>query len=142
GLRGERYHLGYAVLDASGDHHQRSIQLRSEAVDASLTGQIDFNSISSSFRSYAGRLLPSLYLDGLTNQQESLHQDERQNFQLDIHTKVFDLVAALISPKLMIGDSSVFKGKFDFAALSSSHSGDTLTTFVLDMPLFRWGTAE
>ncbi len=137
-----RQHIGSLQVRAEGTGPQRHIDLQSDMVDASLTGQVDFYKLGSYFRGMAGRYLPSL---GLPSSDPG-----EQDFRLDLRIRDFAPVAGFISPAFSIADSSLFSGHF--SSLSSQQDGQgafpttqetsLLTSFQIRIPSLTLGPVQ
>ncbi|HZH54127.1 MAG TPA: translocation/assembly module TamB domain-containing protein, partial [Sphingobacteriaceae bacterium] len=114
-----------------------------------LQGQIDFTTIGSSFFALAEQYLPSISPTSNTaapSQEQG--QKQEQDFTLRIHTHRFTPLAAFLSPKLMVSDSSTFEGRFHDGNSGHGSNGhgnsevDTAVVFRLNIPAFKWGATE
>ncbi len=91
-------------LTALGIGNNRSLNIKSDILDASIKGQYDLRTLASYFKSVANRYIPSL---GLKYTKSGV-----QNFEFNLNVKYFEPVSMLFIPALKIPDGASFNGKF------------------------------
>lgn len=94
-------------LTAIGIGNNRSLNIRSDILDASIKGQYDLNTLPSYFKSVANKYIPSL---GLNYVKSGI-----QNFDFILNIKHFEPVSMLFIPDLKIPEGASFNGKFVYA---------------------------
>ena len=91
-------------LMAIGTGTNRSLNIASDILDASIKGQYDLKTLPAYFKSVASRYIPSL---GLT-----YDTPKEQDFEFNLNIKYFDPISSLFIPDLKIPDQANFSGKF------------------------------
>ncbi|SDM69509.1 Family of unknown function [Daejeonella rubra] len=91
-------------LRAIGTGSQRSLNIGSDILDASIKGQYDLKTLPSYFKSVANRYIPSLGLKYVT--------PGKQDFEFSLNIKYFDPISMLLIPDLKIPEQANFNGKF------------------------------
>jgi len=91
-------------LKAIGTGSQRSLNIGSDILDASIKGQYELKALPSYFKSVASRYIPSLGLKFAT--------PGKQNFEFSLNIKYFDPISMLLIPDLKIPEQANFNGKF------------------------------
>lgn len=91
-------------LIAKGNEQNRSLNIKSDVLDLDMSGVIDLNTIVPYFKSLAIRYAPAINLD--------LEEYNAQNFNLNIHIKSFNPIAALLGPTLFLDDGANLKAQF------------------------------
>jgi len=111
------YHVDSVQLSASGLGIDRSLNVKSDILDASIKGQYDLNTIVSYYKAIAKTYVPSL--------QAQVFKYNTQIFDFNLRIKRFEPVAELIIPGLEIEDQAILIGSFD-----SRNNKATLNGFV------------
>lgn len=111
------YHIDSVQLDAKGIGADRSLSIKSDILDASITGQYDLNSIVSYYKAIAKTYIPSL--------KTAIFNYKTQIFDFNLKVKNFDPIAQLVAPGLSIADQAILVGSFD-----SRNNKATLNGFV------------
>ncbi len=91
-------------LTAIGIGNDRSLNIRSDILDASIKGQYDLNTFPSYFKSVANKYIPSLRLNYV--------KSGIQNFEFSLNIKYFEPISMLFIPGLKIPEEASFNGKF------------------------------
>lgn len=91
-------------LTAIGIGIDRSLNIRSDILDASIKGQYDLNTFPSYFKSVANQYIPSLKLNYV--------KPGVQNFEFSLNIKYFEPISMLFMPELKIPEQANFNGKF------------------------------
>lgn len=91
-------------LRAIGIGSNRSLNIRSDILDASIKGEYDLKTFPSYFKSVANQYIPSLRLNYV--------KPGRQNFEFSLNIKYFEPVSILFIPELKIPEQANFNGKF------------------------------
>ena len=91
-------------LTAIGIGTNRSLNIRSDILDASIKGQYDLKTLPSYFKSVANQYIPSLRLNYV--------KPGIQNFEFSLNVKYFEPVSMLFIPELKIPEQANFSGKF------------------------------
>lgn len=91
-------------LKAIGTGSQRSLNIGSDILDASIKGQYDLKTLPSYFKSVASRYIPSLGLKYVS--------PKKQDFEFSLNIKYFAPISMLLIPDLKIPEQANFNGKF------------------------------
>lgn len=111
----ERKHISAIHAQAQGLDDERNLQLESDVLAATLSGQVDFYTLASYFRGMANHYMPSLALASRPSGIAKMGSGEssEQAFALELRLKKgFEHVAGFLSPSLYLADSSSFSGHF------------------------------
>ncbi len=111
------YTIDSVQLTAHGLGANRSVNIQSDVLDASIKGQYDLNTIPSYYKALAKTYIPSLNTD--------IVKYGTQNFQFNLLIKKFDPIADLVAPGLEIEDQAILIGNFN-----SQNKTATLNGFV------------
>ncbi|MCX2575755.1 translocation/assembly module TamB domain-containing protein [Pedobacter sandarakinus] len=111
------YMIDSVQLVANGTGTSRNLNIKSDILDASISGQYDLNSIASYYKAIAKTYVPSLKTD--------IIKYKEQIFQFNLKIKKFEPLAQLISPGLEMEEGATIIGDFD-----SRNNTATLTGFV------------
>lgn len=91
-------------LRAIGIGTNRSLNIRSDILDASIKGEYDLKTLPSYFKSVANQYIPSLGLKFIS--------PGKQNFEFSLNIKYFEPISMLLIPELKIPEQANFNGKF------------------------------
>nr|WP_199156027.1 translocation/assembly module TamB domain-containing protein [Pedobacter sp. ASV2] len=111
------YHVDSVQLLANGAGVNRNLTIKSDILDASITGEYDLNSIGSYYKAIAKTYIPSLKAD--------IIKYKDQIFKFNLQIKKFEPLAQIISPGLKLEEGGVFIGNFD-----SKQNTATLNGFI------------
>ncbi len=111
------YTIDSVQLTAQGLGTNRTLDIKSDVLDASIKGQYDLNTIPSYYKALAKTYIPSLKTD--------IVRYGTQNFQFNLLVKRFDPIAELVAPGLEIEDQAILIGNFN-----SQNKTATLNGFV------------
>ncbi|PWS26241.1 translocation/assembly module TamB [Pedobacter yonginense] len=111
------YEVDSVQLLAKGSGANRNLTIKSDILDASVSGEYDLNSIGSYYKAIAKTYVPSLKAD--------IFKYKNQIFQFNLQIKDFEPLAQFISPGLQLDDGALFIGDFD-----SRNNKATLSGFV------------
>lgn len=125
-LDGRTFHIPATELVANGDSHNRDLMLRSDILEAQLSGQVDLNGIWPYFKDMAQQYIPSLEL--------SPEDSGSQNFQLTVQVYDFAPIAAFIPNPIQVSSGSTFDGRF-----ASSDNNTGTAAFKAYIPEFEIG---
>lgn len=114
------YHVDSVQLIANGTGINRNLNIKSDILDASITGEYDLNSIISYYKTIAKTYIPSLKTD--------IYKYNNQIFKFNLRVKKFDALAQLISPGLELEEGATINGDFD-----SRNNIASLTGFVKNL---------
>lgn len=99
------YNIDSLELNANGIGAGRTLKIKSDVFDASLTGQYDLNTLPSYYKALAKTYVPSLKAD-IVNFKDQI-------FEFNLEIKHFEPIAELIAPGLEIEDLAMLYGNFD-----------------------------
>ncbi|QPH38965.1 translocation/assembly module TamB domain-containing protein [Pedobacter endophyticus] len=99
------YNVDSVQLIANGTGASRNLNIKSDILDASITGEYDLNSIVSYYKAIAKTYIPSLQAD--------IFKYKNQIFKFNLKVKKFEPLAQLISPGLALDDGATLIGNFD-----------------------------
>jgi len=99
------YNIDSLELQAKGIGIDRTLQIKSDVLDASIRGQYDLNTLPSYYKALAKTYIPSLKTD--------IVKFKDQIFQFNLKIKRFEPVAELVAPGLEIEDQAILIGNFD-----------------------------
>ncbi|MFB2117691.1 translocation/assembly module TamB domain-containing protein [Parapedobacter sp. 2B3] len=102
-----RYAVDSLVLEASGNEAHRTVTLRSDLADATVNGEMDLTTLHNYFKSVAMQYAPSLAL--------AIGPTGKQAFDFSLQLKDIEPVAALVVPKLALGDGAMVNARFSSA---------------------------
>lgn len=102
-------------LKALGIGVNRSLNIESDLLDASIKGEYDLKTFPSYFKSVASKYIPSLGL--------SFVQPGKQNFEFSLKIKYFEPLSMLLAPALKIPEQANFTGKFVSETNTANLSG-------------------
>ena len=102
------YRINSVRLLAKGDAEHRVLALTSDVADATLTGEIDLNTLDNYFKSVAMRYAPALQL--------AVEAPSKQAFHVDMVLKNFAALRPFVAPDLLIGSGSILSGYFSSTA--------------------------
>ncbi len=91
-------------LTADGIGNDRSLTIRSDILDASISGNYDLNTLPAYFITAAKKYIPSLKDNGTVPKE--------QNFDLTMKLKYFEPISLLFAPKLKIPEGASLNGHF------------------------------
>ena len=91
-------------LKAVGLGRNRSLQIESDLLEASIKGEYDLKTFPSYFKSVASKYIPSLGL--------SFVEPGKQDFEFSLNIKYFEPLSMLFAPALRIPEQANFSGKF------------------------------
>ena len=111
------YNIDSVDLMASGTGRDRSLTVKSDILDASITGQYDLNTIPSYYKALAKKYIPSL--------KTNIVKYSDQIFQFNLNIKRFEPIAQLLVPGLELEDQATIVGNFD-----SPNNTATLNGFI------------
>jgi len=111
------YHVDSVQLLANGTGANRNLTIKSDILDASITGEYDLNSIVSYYKAIAKTYVPSLKAD--------IIKYKNQIFKFNLQVKNFEPLAQFISPGLQLDEGATLIGDFD-----SRNNTATLNGFV------------
>ncbi|OWK71943.1 translocation/assembly module TamB domain-containing protein [Pedobacter sp. AJM] len=114
------YHIDSVQLMAEGTGINRNLNIKSDILDASISGQYDLNSIVSYYKAIAKTYIPSLKAD--------IIKYNNQIFKFNLVVKKFEPLAQFISPGLEMEEGATIIGDFD-----SRNNTATLSGFVKKM---------
>ncbi|MBN2519985.1 MAG: translocation/assembly module TamB domain-containing protein, partial [Bacteroidales bacterium] len=97
------------IISAFNELNNKKLILRSDFIDARITGQYQFSDIVSSFKSYIFQYFPSIYGDSC---DFTLYSDTINDFNYEIFLKNLTPVTNMFYPKLYIAENSFLKGKY------------------------------
>lgn len=115
-LRGS-YTVDSVQLKATGIGIDRNLNIKSDILDASITGQYDLNTIANYYQAIAKTYVPSIKVKNA--------QHNTQIFQFNLRVKKFEPIAELIDPSLSIPEQAILIGNFD-----SRNNTATLNGFI------------
>lgn len=99
------YNIDSVQLQAKGIGSDRTLNITSDVLDASIRGQYDLNTLPSYYKALAKTYIPSLKAD--------IVNFKNQIFQFNLTIKRFEPIAELIAPGLEIEDQAILIGNFD-----------------------------
>lgn len=111
------YKVDSVQLMAEGLGINRTLNIKSDILDASVSGDYDLNSIASYYKAIAKTYIPSLRAD--------IIKYNNQIFKFDLRIKKFEPLAQFIAPGLEMEEGATLLGDFD-----SRNNTATLTGFV------------
>ena len=111
------YNVDSLQLMAKGTGVDRTLDIRSDILDASIRGEYDLNSIVSYYKAIAKTYVPSLRAD--------IFKFKNQIFKFNLQVKKFEPLAQFISPGLEMEEGATLIGDFD-----SRNNTATLNGFV------------
>lgn len=114
------YSIDSVELTANGTGVGRNLTIKSDILDASISGKYDLNSIGSYYKAIAKTYVPSF--------QTKIIKYNDQIFQFNLKIKKFEPLAQLISPGLELAEGANFIGNFD-----SRNNTATLNGFVKNL---------
>ncbi len=91
-------------LAADGLGSNRSLNIKSDILDAGIRGEYDLNTLPSYFKSVVKKYIPSLQLNIVT--------PRKQNFEFQLNIKNFEPLSLLLMPGLKIPGQASLSGKF------------------------------
>ena len=106
-------------LVASGLGSSRSLEIRSDILDAGIKGQYALQELPTYFKSVVKQYIPSLKLN-IPKQKTST-----QIFDISFKLKNFDPIAAFFIPELKIPEGATFYGKFNSATHMANINGSS-----------------
>lgn len=114
------------VLVAMGDAEDRTLQLTSDLMDATINGEIDLNTFGAYFKSIAMHYAPSLALE--------VPPPGKQAFDFNMALKNFRPIAAFVAPKIMLPEGATMNGHFSTTA--------NVANFNFLAPKLSYGTVQ
>jgi len=99
------YHVEFIELNAAGTGVDRTLDIKSDILDASIRGEYDLNSIVSYYKAIAKTYVPSL--------QTKIIKYKNQIFKFNLQVKNFEPLAQFISPGLEMEEGATLIGDFD-----------------------------
>ncbi len=96
--------VDFVSLAANGIGVNRSLNIKSDILDASIQGEYDLNTLPSYFKSVVKKYIPSLQVNIVT--------PKKQNFEFQLNVKNFEPISLLFMPELKIPDGVGLNGKF------------------------------
>jgi len=122
-------------LVAGGSGTSRSLEIRSDILDAGIKGQYELQQLPSYFKSVVKKYIPSLKLKIPPGQRSD------QIFDINLKLKYFEPIAAFLIPELKITEGATFFGNFNSATNTATVNGSSplieykdikLSNFILD----------
>ncbi len=121
-------------FESIGDQKSKELTVKSDVVDAIVTGEIDLSTIVPYFRSLAMRYAPAINLKA--------EPYNPQNFDLRVHIKSFDPVSALFSPDLKLDDGAHLTAAFSTEKYTASFDAFSPIVTYKGMKLTNMSVAE
>lgn len=109
-------------LIASGIGNERSLTIKSDILDAGITGQYDLNTLPNYFTWIVKQYIPSL--------KTQTGQKGIQNFDFTLQLKYFEPISLMFIPALKIPDGAIFRGHFV--------SAENIATLTGSSPLIQY----
>lgn len=122
------YNIDYINFEVRGDEYMRTLNLRSDIIDASMQGQIELGTIQHYFTSLAMRYAPAIGFE--------VQEYHKQNFDLKVNVKYYKPISTLIAPDLALSDgtnlsahfsSDDYRAEFEIFSPEIIYKGITLT---------------
>ncbi|RZK18237.1 MAG: translocation/assembly module TamB [Pedobacter sp.] len=99
------YNVDSVQLIANGTGQNRTLDIKSDILDASIKGEYDLNSIVSYYKAIAKTYVPSL--------RAKIFNYKNQIFKFNLRVKKFEPLAQFISPGLEMEEGATLIGDFD-----------------------------
>ena len=109
------YHTDFIGLENSSlPNNHIALSLTSDYIDATLAGQVNFQSLGEALKHYIASHIPALFSENDSQlQAPDVHNNHTQNLEAEIHFKNTSLLSELFLPAIELADDSKITLRFD-----------------------------
>ncbi|MGC9342982.1 MAG: translocation/assembly module TamB domain-containing protein, partial [Bacteroidales bacterium] len=107
---GEQIQIFDFSMNAENSGDSSSLKIRSDVMDADVTGYYQFSTIAKSFKNLAIHYIPSLSIDEVTHNPDF---EDKNNFEFSFEFKKVEKIVRFFTRDYVLSDSTYISGKYN-----------------------------